>query len=89
MKNNFLLNDGVVKKNSYFFAEISTLFRCKLKNYSSYHKILNAVATFNLNMHIKFQVNWIISVGVLYNGDFKNIVSRKMRLKFDNIFKAT
>jgi len=43
-------------------------------------------------MHIKFQVNEIISVGVLYNGDFNNIVSRKTHLKFDklkdNIFKA-
>jgi len=40
-------------------------------------------------MHIKFQVSWIVSVGVLYNGDFKNMVSRKMYLKFDNMFKAT
>jgi len=40
-------------------------------------------------MHIKFQVNRIISVGVLYNCDFKNMVSGKMRLKFDNMFKAT
>jgi len=29
--------------------------------------------TLNLNMQIKFQVNRIISVGVLYNGDFRNI----------------
>jgi len=45
--------------------------------------------TLNSNMHIKFQVYRIISVGVLYNGDFKNMVSRKMYLKFGNIFKTT
>jgi len=26
---------------------------------------------------------------VLYNSDFKNMVSKKTRLKFDNMFKAT
>jgi len=87
--NNFSLNDGVIKKNSYFFAEISMLSRCKLKNLFKFIKsLIHAVATLNLNMHIKFQVNWIISMGVLYNGDFKNMVSRKMRLKFDNMFKV-
>jgi len=40
-------------------------------------------------MHIKFQVNRIISMEVLYNGDFKNMISKKTRLKFDNVFKAT
>jgi len=40
-------------------------------------------------MNIKFQVNRIISMGVLYNGGFKNMVSKKTRLKFDNMFKAT
>jgi len=40
-------------------------------------------------MHITFKVNRIISTKVLYNDDFKNMVSRKTRLKFDNMFKAT
>jgi len=39
-------------------------------------------------MRITFQVNQII-MRVLYNGDFKNMISRKTRLKFDNMFKAT
>jgi len=39
-------------------------------------------------MHAKFQINRI-SVEVLYNGDFKNMILRKTRLKFDTIFKAT
>jgi len=52
-------------------------------------RYVHAVATLNSNMYIKFQVNWIISMGVLYNGDFKNMISRKTRLKFDNIFKET
>jgi len=38
--NNFSLNDGVVKKTVIFSLKISVFFRCKLKNYSSYHKIL-------------------------------------------------
>jgi len=37
-------------------------------------------------MHIKFQVNRIINVEIWYN-DFKNMISRKTRLKFDNMFK--
>jgi len=40
--NNFSLNDNVAKKTVIFFAEISVLSRCKLKNYSSYHKILSS-----------------------------------------------
>jgi len=32
-------------------------------------------------MHIKFQVNRIISMRVLYNGDFKNMVSKKNEFK--------
>jgi len=37
-------------------------------------------------MHIKFQINRIISVGVLYSDNFKNMISRKTHLKFDNMF---
>jgi len=40
-ENNFSLNDDFVKKKKkQFFAEISMFSRCKLKNDSSYHKIL-------------------------------------------------
>jgi len=41
--NNFLLN--IVAKKSYFFAEISVLSCCKLKNYLSYHKILSSCSS--------------------------------------------
>jgi len=51
--------------------------------------LVHAVATLNSNMHIKLQINWIISMGVLYNGDFRNMSSKRMRLKFDTIFKTT
>jgi len=51
--------------------------------------LVHAVATFNSNMHIKFQVNRIISMIISYNSDFKNIGLRKTHLKFGNMFKAT
>jgi len=39
-------------------------------------------------MHIKFQVNQIISV--LYNGDLKKYdFEKNTSLKFDNMFEAT
>jgi len=41
--------------------------------------LVHAVAILNSNMHVKFQANRIISMRVLYNGDFKNMVSRKTR----------
>jgi len=64
------------------------LSRYKLKTIQVIIKSL-AVATLNLNMHFKLQINWIISIGVLYNGDFRNMISRRTRLKFDIIFKTT
>jgi len=89
--NNFSLNNGVVKKHL-FFAEIFLLSHCKLKTIQVIIKSpVHAVATFNSNMshHITFQINRIVNMRVLYNGNFKNMTSRKMRLKFDNMFKAT
>jgi len=39
-------------------------------------------------VHITFQINRIVSIErVLYNGDFKNIVSKKTRLKFEHCSK--
>jgi len=47
MNNNFSLNDGVAKKKSYFFAEISVLSCCKLKTIQVIIKsLVHAVATF-------------------------------------------
>jgi len=42
--------------------------------------LVHTITTFNSNTHIKFQVNQIVSMGVLYNSDFKNIISKKARL---------
>jgi len=56
-------------------------FHCKLKNYLSYKISSHAVATLNSNMHITFQVNQIISMRVLYNGNFKNCFEK-------NVFKV-
>jgi len=41
--------------------------------------LVHAVAALDSNMHITFQVNRFIS-RVLYNGNFKNMVWKKMRL---------
>jgi len=42
--NNFLLSNGVVKKNLFFPPKIFVL-SCKLKICSSYHKILNSCSS--------------------------------------------
>jgi len=39
-------------------------------------------------MHITFQINRIISVRVLYKGDFKNVF-RENEIKYNNMFKVT
>jgi len=84
MKNNFSLW-WRCKKSSYFFAEIFMLLRCKLKKLFNYlnsffiikffiiKSLVHAVATLNLNISKSIG----LLVGVLYNGDFKSIVSRK------------
>jgi len=44
-----------MKENSYFFAEISVLSRCKLKKLFKFIKFLiHAVEALNLNTHLKF-----------------------------------
>jgi len=60
------------------------LSHCKLKKIIRIiiKSLVYAVTTLNSNMHITFQVDRIISMRVLYNGDFKNMVLRKTRLKF-------
>jgi len=69
-KHNFSLNDGVVKKTFIFSLKISVLSRCKFRKtiqviIKSLIHAIHAIAILNSNMHIKFQVNQIISMGVL------------------------
>jgi len=65
------------------------LSHCKLKETIQIiiKSLIHAVATLNSNMILNFKS--IISTGILYNGDFENMISKITRLKFDNMFKAT
>jgi len=76
--------------------KISVFPHCKLKE--TIQIIIKSLihATLNSNMTLNFRS--IISTGVLYNGDFENMISKITtsimisqitRLKFDNMFKAT
>jgi len=85
MKNtSFSLNDSVVgKKTIFLFAEIS-VFLLKIKKTIRViiKSLVHAVATLNSNMRISFQVNRIISIRISYNGNFRNMISRKTPFNF-------
>jgi len=78
MKNNNFSLNNVIKITVIF----SLKFFCKLKKSKLLKSLVHAVVTLNSNI-LRYYV------GVLYNGDIKNIVLKKTYLKFDNMYKTT